>query len=621
MLRRKIASGTGLMFGLGLFIGSVILVNSLITGMRLDLTENKLYTLSQGTINILKNLDEPITLDFYFSQKELTGFNPLMANYGVRVRDLLEEYESHADGNLILNITDPEPFSEEEDEAVAFGLQGIPVNTAGDRAYFGLVGSNSTDDLKVIAVFQADKQSSLEYDISKMIHNLAYPKKPVIGVLSSLPLLGDKEKKLETWSVVKNMYDFFDVIELDNKADEIDKNIDVLMIVHPKNLKEPTLYAIDQFLIGGGKGMIFVDPLAEGDNSQPPAGKEGVLPDLDSDLDHLFNIWGIKIVKEKIAGDSNAAMRVQSRGAKGPEEVSYLPWLSLASESFNKDDFTTSDLKIINLGTAGIIEKPEGSLLTFTPLIETTKQSMQVERDLILFQRDPKVMMDNFKSEERKQMLVARISGPVKSAFPEGKPNLTDEEDFAADPDYKGEGEINLIVSADTDILRDMFWIREQNMFGMQIPKPIANNGDFVINSLENLSGNSDLISLRTRGEYSRPFKRVESIRRQAESQFREREQKLLARLKETEDKIQAIQSEQGKENAAVLSAAQNEEIENFRQERIKTRKQLRNVQHELKKNIERLGNQLRFVNIGLIPLLIIMFTIGMSIYRNSRST
>ncbi len=620
MLKRKIASGTGLLFGFALFFGSVILVNNLFTGLRLDLTENKLYTLSQGTINILKNLDEPITFDLYFSQKELTGFNPLMANYGVRVRDLLEEYAANANGMLELSITDPEPFSEEEDEAVAYGLQGIPVNNAGDRAYFGLVGANSTDDQEVIAVFQADKQSALEYEISKMIHNLAYPKKPVIGVLSTLPILGDKNKKLETWAVVKNMYDFFDVIELDSKIDEIDKDIDVLMIVHPKDLKEPALYAIDQFLLKGGKAMIFVDPLAEGDTSQAPAGKEGVLPDLDSDLDHLFNVWGITIVKEKIAGDSNSAMRVQSRTAKGPEEVSYLPWLSLAKESFNKEDFTTSDLNIINMGTAGIIEKTEGSELTFSPLIETTKQSMQVERDLILFQPDPKVMMDNFKSEERKQLLVVRVGGIVKSAFPEGKPNLTDDENFKPDQEYRAEGEINIIVSADTDILRDMFWIREQNMFGMKIPKPIANNGDFVINALENLSGNSDLISLRTRGEYSRPFERVESIRRLAESQFREREQKLLAKLKEMEEKIQTIQSEQGEENTAVLSAAQNEEIENFRKARIKTRKELRSVQHQLKKNIERLGNQLRFVNIGLIPLLIIVFTIGMSIYRNSRS-
>ncbi len=615
MLLRKIASGTGLVFGIILFIASVVLVNSVFTNWRVDLTENKLFTLSQGTINILENLEEPISLKFYFSQNELTGFNPGMLQYGVRVRDLLEEYAAKSNGNLTLTITDPEPFSEEEDEAVGYGLQGIQVNAAGDRAYFGLVGANSTDDEAIIPMFQADKQASLEYDLSKLIYGLAYPKKPLIGVISSLPILGNKETNLETWTVIKNMYDFFDIENINFKASEINPDIDVLMIVHPKDLKEPILYAIDQFLLRGGKAMVFLDPLAEGDSSQPPADNPNVMPDLDSDLDILFNLWGVNVVKEKIAGDSNAAMRVQSRTAKGPEEVSYLPWLSLGKENFNQDDFTTNNLNIINLGTSGIIEKTEGSNINITPLIETTLQSMQIERDLILFQRDPKVMLDNFKSEERKQTLIARVSGKVKSAFPDGKPLLGEDEE--ADDKFVSEGEINLILAADTDILRDLFWIREQNMFGMSIPQPIANNGDFIINSIDNLSGNTDLISLRSRGVFSRPFEKVEAIRREAESQFRDREQKLLTKLKETEDKILEIQTQRGEESVAVLSKAENEEIEKFRQERVKTRKELRSVQHDLKKNIERLGNQLRFINIGLIPLLIIVFSLGLAIYRN----
>ena len=620
MITRKLASGTGLLVGIVLFIGSVILVNNVVTNWRMDLTENKLFTLSKGTINILQNLEEPITLKFFFSQNELTGVNPVLANYGVRVRDLLEEYAMNSNDMLQLTITDPEPFSEEEDEAVGFGLQGVQVNAAGDRAYFGLVGANSTDDEATIPVFQPDKQASLEYDITKMIYGLAYPKKPVIGIISSLPMLGDEQANIATWTVVENMYEFFDVKEINPKTDAIDDDVDVLMVVHPKKLKEPILYAIEQFLFQGGKAMMFLDPLAEGDNSQPPADNPNVMPDLDSDLDILFDTWGLVLVKEKVAGDTNAAMRVQSRTAKGPEEVSYLPWLSLGGESFNQDDFTTNNLNIINMGTAGILEKTPESTLTIDPLITTTLQSMQMERDLILFQRDPKVMMDNFKSEEKKQVLVARVSGTVDSSFPEGKPNLNNDEDFEPDEDYKKQGDINLIVSTDTDILRDLFWIREQNMFGMTIPQAIANNGDFIVNSLDNLSGNNDLISLRSRGVFSRPFEKVESIRREAESKFREREQKLLAKLQQTEEKIQQIRSQAGEKNVAVLTEEQNEEIEKFQQERVKTRKELRSVQHELKKNIERLGNQLKFVNIGLIPLLIIIFALGTMILRHNKA-
>lgn len=621
MLTRKIASGTGLLFGLILFIASVILVNSVFTNWRVDLTENKLFTLSQGTLNIINDLEEPISLKFYFSQNELTGFNPGMLNYGMRVRDLLEEYATKSNGNIQLSIIDPEPFSEEEDEALGYGLQGIQVNAAGDRAYFGLIGANSTDDEATIPLFQANQQASLEYDITKLIYGLAYPKKPIVGVISTLPILGNEQAQLETWAVVKNLYEFFDIENISLKATEINPEIDVLMIVHPKNFKEPILYAIDQYLLSGGKAMIFLDPLAEGDTAQPAADNPNVLPDLDSDLDPLFEVWGINVIKEKIAGDSNAAMRVQARGAKGPEEVSYLPWLSLGKENFNQEDFSTNSLNVINMGTAGIIEKTEDSDINITPLIETTLQSMRLERDLILFQRDPKVMMDNFKSEERKQTLIARVSGSVNSAFPEGKPNLSEDEHVEEDKNFRAEGEINLIISADTDILRDLFWIREQTMFGMSIPQPIADNGSFIINSIDNLSGNTDLISLRSRGVFARPFEKVEAIRREAEAQFREREQTLLAKLQETEEKILQIQTQQGEENVAVLSKAQNEEIEKFRLERVKTRKQLRSVQHDLKKNIERLGNQLRFVNIALVPLLIIVFAIGLALMRQRKTS
>lgn len=627
---RNIISGTGLVLAACLFVALIIVVNATLTSWRLDLTENKLYTLSQGTINILNNLDEPIRLDFYFSQEALTGL-PALTNYGNRVRDMLLEYKNHAGDKLELNIIDPETFSEEEDQAVASGLRGIAVNNAGDRAYLGLVGTNSTDDERVIPFFHAEKQASLEYDITKLIYNLDHPEKRVIGVITTLPMFGDEDDpNIEPWTIISTMEEFFEVEQLETDTDSIDEDIDVLMVVHPKNLKLRTRFAIDQYVLNGGKAMVFVDPLGESDPTRPDPQAPGTMPDFDSELPTLLEQWGVKILDEKIAGDINAAMHVQTRGARGPREVAYLPWLRLAQGSFNQEDFATSELNVIHMGTAGIIEKLPDAGTTFTPLIETTRQSMQLDRDFLVIQRDPNIILDNFKSMEKKQVLAARLQGRAKTAFPEGistadlvaenqDKDKKDTGDAVAAGQVTREGDINVIVIADTDILTDLFWIRQQSYFGVDLPQPIADNGNFIVNAVDNLSGSNDLINLRTRGEFTRPFERVEAIRRDAELKFREREQELQARLEETEQKIRQFLQNQGDDTDQILTPEQNKEMEKFRQIRVETRKELRSVQHELKKNIENLGTWLRVINIGLIPVLVIIIAIITGIYRINR--
>ena len=623
-MSKNILSGTGLLLTACLFIATIILVNVTLTSWRLDLTENKLFTLSEGTINIISNLEEPVRLDFYFSQKTLTGY-PSLANYGVRVRDLLKEYAAHSNGMLKLIIIDPETFSEEEDQAVASGLQGIAVNAAGDRAYFGLVGTNSTDDEKIIPFFQSSKEAALEYEITKLIYNLANPKKRVIGIITSLQIFGDdsKQPELPAWTIVNTMEEFFEVRQLETDLKKIDTDVDVLMVIHPKNLEQNTQFAIDQYVLSGGKAMVFIDPLAEADRTPPDPENPVAMPDFDSELPTLFKQWGIEVLKEKVAGDINAAMHVQTRGPRGPKEISYLPWLRLAEESFNKNDFSTSELSVLHMGTSGIIEKKTDSNIEFIPLIQTTKQSMQLERDFLVIQRDPNIILENFKSEEKQQTLAVRLQGHAQTAFPEGI--VTDGGDEAEDSTVNDasslvqEGNINVIVVADTDILSDLFWIRTQSMFGMDLPQPIADNGNFIINALENLSGSNDLINLRSRGEFTRPFDRVETIRRDAELKFRERENQLTEKLQETEQKIRQLQKEQGGDSNLILTPEQTKEIEKFRQIRLDTRKELRGVQHELKKNIENLGTKLRIINIGLIPVLIILISLGTGIYRVNR--
>lgn len=617
MKNKTLYSSGGLLLGAALSIAIIILANASLTGLRIDLTEDKLFTLSEGTVNIILSLDEPIHLDFYFSRETLLGY-PGLLNYGTRVRDLLEEYAAKSGGKIQLTIIEPEPFSEEEDQAVASGLQGVSINTSGDRAYFGLLGTNSTDDEANIPFFQDSREAALEYDITKLIFNLANPKKRVVGIISSLPVFGEafQGQATKPWAIVGVMREFFEVKNLGATPDELDDDIDVLMVIHPKNLKDETLFAIDQFMLAGGSAFIFVDPLAETDRSQADPLNSMTMPDLNSDLKIFLDGWGIEIVDSKLAADITSAMRVQTRSPRGPQETLYLPWLRLGEDSFNKNDFTTSELKVIHLGTAGIIEQKEESSVEMSRLIQTSADSMKLERDLILFQQDPNIILDNFVSENKRLSLAVRLSGHVNSAYPEGNPVASEEGEDSTG--YLKEGDINIILVADTDILSDIFWVRTQSFFGIEIPQPIANNGDFVINTLENLSGNTDLISLRSRGEFSRPFEVVETIRREAENKFRDRERDLQAKLTETEERILALQREGG-ESDLILSKEQSAEIENFQTEQLKTRKELRAVQHELQKNIESLGTKLKFINIGLMPLIIMIASIVAGLYRTRR--
>lgn len=618
MKYKHLISGSGILLAAVLAVALITISNNLFTGVRLDLTENRLFTLSPGSVNIITTLDEPISLDFYVSRKTMADF-PQLVNYANRVRDLLEEYAAKSGGKIELSVIEPEPFSEEEDQAVASGLNGVSVNAAGDRAYLGLVGVNSTDDEAIIPFFQASREDALEYDITKLVYNLANPEKRVIGVMSGLPLFGDPAQGIpDRWAILDVMEEFFEVRNIGQNSDVIDEDVDVLMVVHPKNFTEQALFAIDQYLLRGGHAMLFVDPLAEGDNAEPDPANPYVMPDMSSNLNIMLEGWGLEVGTSEIAADINLAMRVQTQGARGPQESNYLPWLRLEADNLDRQDFSTSELNLIHMGTAGVIDLKEDATVEFAPLIKTTADSMRMQRDLIFFQRDPNVMLSNFESGNNPLVLAARISGTVPSAYPDGL--LIEDEDDETVPveDIIKEGRVDVVLVGDTDILADHFWIRMQNFFGVQIPQSIANNGDFVINTLDNLAGNTDLISLRSRGEFSRPFTVVEQIRRDAEAQFREQEQELQTRLEETEQKIAQLQQEGG-ESALLLTEEQAAEIEKFRLEQIRTRKELRAVQHELQKNIERLGTQLKFINIGLIPLIIALLALVAGIQRARR--
>ena len=608
---------------------------------RFDLTEQQIYTLSDGTRNILESIDEPVTLRLYLSKKLATRL-PGIKSYTTRVAELLQEYEQAAGGNLHLHVIDPEPFSEEEDRAVGYGLQGVPLDNGNLHFYFGLVGANATGERELIPFFQPEREEFLEYDLTKLIYRLANPTQRVVGLLSTLPLEGGPPMPFMggqggtgPWMIMESIRDVMQVTPLDKDVTDIPEDVAVLMVVHPKGLGDPTLYAIDQFVLRGGRALVFVDPHSEADrippNPQNPMGMQGPR---NSDLGKVFESWGIELVKGKVAGDLPLAKKVNFQTGSRTFVADYPIWIDLPPQSLNAEDVVTAKLPSLTMASAGILKKREGSDVQVTPLVETDERAMQIDASRLTFMPDIQGLLQEYRPEGEKLTLAARLTGKVNTAFPEGRPPVEKSEQ-SDNPDVENESRehphlaesaepINVIVVADTDVLQDRFWVQTQQFLGQRIAIPLAANNSFVTNALDNLTGSHDLISVRNRGSSSRPFTLVRAIQQEAEQRFRQKEQALQQRLKDTERKIQELQNKKEDQTTVILSAEQQAALDGFRQELVATRKELRSVQHELQKNIESLEGIVKFLNVGFMPLVVVVGGLLISAYhvrRRQRAT
>lgn len=622
-MNKKVLTGSGLIMAAVLFGVFNMVSNAAFSTARFDLTEHGLYTLSEGTKNVLKSLREPITLRFYLSKALANGL-PGIKSYATRVQEMLEEYAQVAGDQLFLEVIDPEPFSEEEDRAVAFGLQGIPLDGGSTQFYFGLAGTSSTDELEVISFFQPEREEFLEYDLTKMVHTLANPRKKVLGLLSTLPIDGSggmpfmaQQGGSQPWLILSHIEQMFEVKKIEPTAAAIPEEISVLMIVHPQSLSEATLYAIDQYVLRGGHAMIFVDPLAESDsgggNPMNPMGGGGPR---NSDMPSLFAAWGLELVKGQVLGDLPLAKKVQVQQQNRLQVVDYPVWIDFRQEHFSDKDIVTAQVPSITVASAGIIRKKGETGTTVEPLIQSDEAAMQIEASRLSVMPDVSGLLNSYRPEGEKFIVAARVTGKVKTAFPEGKPkaaaNSSENPDMASEAETQtkdhlteSNDSINVIVVADSDILQDRFWVQVQNFFGQRIGIPNSGNGTFVTNALDNLTGSNDLISVRSRAGYSRPFTLLRMLQQEAEQRFRQKEQVLQEQLKATERKIQELQGQKPEGNAMILSVEQQEAMGQFRKELLQVRKELRGVQHELGKNIESVERWVKFINIGLVPLLI----------------
>jgi len=646
-------SGTGLLTVAIALLISVGLISAL-PSLRIDLTEDDLFSLADGTRNIVSGLEEPIELLFFYSESA-TEDQPQIRSYGTRVQELLREIVIASGGNLVLSIVDPEPFSEEEDLATQYGVQPVPVTQGGQGIYFGLVAvelDNEKDPAlrvsETMPLIRPDQEQFLEYEFMQLVTRVANPDLTVVGLLTTLDIDGGFDpmtgQATQQWMITDYIRQLYDLRRIETDTEIIEEDVDILMIVHPEGLSEQTLYAIDQHVMRGGETFVFLDPTADSMVSRSERGS--MIPaGMRSDLPGLLEAWGVDYASDKVLTDNTLALRVQM--GQGSRPVAHIGMIGANRTALAGDDIITRRLENLNLSSVGALAPRDGATTRFEPLIQSSSDAMLMNASLLEDVLDPSVLFDEFVSANERYTIAARVSGVISSAFPEGRPVSgnaaadTSEEEIEADDDNdSGEariekassdsdtmeahlsqtsGETNILLFADTDVLTDRLWVQVAQFMGQRIPQPYANNGDFVINALDNLSGGADLVSIRSRGRYSRPFERVVKLQREADDRLRTEEAALLARLAETEEQLAALNTGEGGQLLGQLTPEIQTEIDRFNAELLDTRRSLRDVQFQLTADIEALGSNLKWFNTAAIPMLLTVLALFMSLTRARR--
>ena len=618
---RSLVSAGSLVLLAVLFIALSILSTVFLSGMRIDLTENKLYTLSEGTRNILKNMDEPVTLRLYFSE-DVSRDLPQFRSYARWAGEMLDEFADRSNGKLRLQRIDPKPFSTQEDRAASYGLQSAPVGSAGEVLYFGLVGTNSLDDQQVMPFMQPEKEKFLEYDLAKMVSTLSHPKHKPVGLISSLDMTPGYDPAVpripENWVIYQQLDQLFDLQEIPADIDRLPDDLELLILVHPKDLSDGLLYQIDQYVLQGGRLLAFIDPLAEADtggNRSDPTSM--LMASGSSTLEPLLAAWGVGFDTTMVIGDRAYALQVNS--GPGQPVIRHLGILSVNKDGMNDTDVASADLEIVNFSSTGWLvpldNNGDGQKAVFEPLVQTSNSAAGIEASRLRFLTNPQDLEKDFQPSGDRYVLAARITGQVNSAYEQAA------DGFDVDEHQKSSGDagIQVVLFADTDILTDRLWIQKQNFLGQTVVNSFADNGTLIVNIADQMLGSQDLIRIRARASSSRPFDRVVALRLSAEQQFRDTEERLQQELEETERRLTEMQASRQDGELTVLNTDQQHELQRFLDRKLEIRSELRQVQHDLTRDIKALGMRLKFINIVLMPLLIILVALLFGHYRRKR--
>lgn len=582
----------GLIALAALFVLVVLVSARTMRTARMDLTADHLYTLTPGTLSIIDSVEQPIQLTMYFSDHATRNL-PQLRSYEQRVREMLREVTARSHGRIRMRVIDPVPYSDDEDTAEGAGLETMSGGSNGERVFFGLVGRRVSDtavnDTLSLPYFDPAREAFLEYDVAKLVYELSGRTRPEIGVVSSLPVNGNPLIGEEPWTVVRQMRQLFDVRMIDaSSLKSIDPAIKVMILIHPKHLGDEALYALDQYVLRGGRLLVFVDPLAEMDNA-PFVDANGVADDHQSSLPRLFAAWGIDYNADQVVLDRSQSLPIELGGLS----VNHPAMMWLGAQNLSHDDVVTASLQRVAVSTAGHFELARDSESTLLPLIQSSNEAMLAAvarvRDA---SGDPSTLLINYAPGDEHYVLAARVRGTFHTAFPER--HEQGHLDHAAGPN-------EVLVVADTDLLSDRLWLVTQNVLGPQVVQAFANNGDFVSNLVDNLSGSSALLSIRGRAGSQRPFTRVEGLRAEADQKYLTKKRELERELFQTQRRVAELQPGKG----GTASAEQKHELEKFLQRKLAISKELRDVQHQLNAEIDALGLRVKFVNIVLVPALV----------------
>ena len=619
--------------GIGAMLLIVIAVNLIATSLksRLDLTQGKIYTLSDGTKNILKKLDSPVEIRFYYSAKEARMPSPLKT-YARRVEDLLNEFRQASHGNIEIKKYDPEPDSDAEDLANLDGIEGKMLPT-GEKIYLGL--AVSLDPQKAALPFLApDREKLLEYDLARAISQVFATNKPIIGVMSALPVMGAAMNPMmmrmgqpgqDSWAFITELKRDFEVKTVPPESEKIDDDIKVLMVIHPKDLKDTAQYAIDQFIMRGGKLIACLDPMSLADQQKQQNPMMPAMPGGASNLEKLLKAWGLTFETSKVVADMNYARKLQTRG----NQVEIVPTLLfLTDQAINKEDVVTSQTDELLFVFPGVFTGTPVSGLKQTVLLKTSKQSQLVEP--FLANMSPSKIVDDFKASDTQYNLAVRLEGKFKTAFPEGKPEAPktgDEKKDDAKPEDKAKdslketkGDNAVLLIGDTDWLSDQFSVQIQNFFGQKIIQPRNSNLALVQNVVEQFSGDQNLIGVRSRATLNRPFTVVQKMQSEANARYQAEIAKLQKEVEEVNQKVNELQGKKEAGQRFVLSKEQQEEIEKFKQKRADANKKLKSVRRSLQVEIDSLQNRLKWGNILAVPLAVVVIGLVLAGVRKNKT-
>ena len=627
--KEKVFGGSLVSAGGALLLLLILILANLIfarTNLRWDATQDQLYSLSNGTRQILNDLTEDVTIKVFYS-KSNPNIPVNIKTYARRMIDFLFEYEYQSKGKIRIEIFDPAIDSEEEEWAQKYGIEGIDLPT-GERIYFGLVVM-AADQEETISMIDPTDENHLEYDITRMVARVQSPKKLKIGIISGLPIFGSRpeqfgmlnpSRSMSPWLFISELKKTYNVEEISLASKTVGADVDLLILVHPKGLSETLQYAVDQYVLSGRNVIVLADPLSVMDASP---GRTGA-----SSLKKLFTAWGVTMDSSKVLIDMNNSTKLMASGNR-PEDNPL--WLSLGPESFNPSDIITANLETMLLPVAGAIKKIPESGFEYEPLLQSSVNSALADSFKARSSTDE--IRRDFTPSSEKYDLAVKIRGVFKTAFPEGKPTDDDENPQAHDDEpldkmttvtekslINGNAKSAIIIIADADMLFDGYYVHKQNFLGFDISRIFNDNLNFLLNASEILVGGEELISIRSRGKFERPFTRVQALEEKAQAKWLIREQELIRKVETTNQRLRQLEQQKDSSQKFIISQAQETEIKEFQQEKQRINKELKDVRRKLRVNIESLGNRVKFINIFLMPLLISIMGIIYGLYRRRKA-